>query len=86
MLKQDDAAGLVKELSVAIAAEDVQGQEEARMKAIGNLFNNLDLASPSRFDVYMALLSLVKQTGNLSSVRASVSFGRIFFLVDHSYL
>eukprot|EP00041_Stephanoeca_diplocostata_P015211 m.288610 g.288610 ORF g.288610 m.288610 type:complete len:408 (-) comp19965_c0_seq1:128-1351(-) len=73
MIKPDDAAGLIKELSVAIAAEDVQGQEEARMKALGNLFNTVDLASPSRFDVYMALLSLVKQTGNLSAVRASFS-------------
>jgi len=60
--------GLVKDLSAALASEGVSGHEIVRMKALGNLFNNLPRESPSRFDAYINLLSLAGRAGRINAV------------------
>jgi hypothetical protein len=53
LFNQEDSIGLVQRLSSALASEAVTGDELKRMKVLGNVFNNLDQSSPSRFDAYV---------------------------------
>lgn len=68
LFTQKSVGGLVKDLSAALSAEGVSGHEIVRMKALGNLFNNLPRESPSRFDAYINLLSLAGRAGRISAV------------------
>lgn len=71
MLKPEETSALVKQLAGSLSSEDNVGQEESRMKILGNLFNNLKPTSPSRFDAYVALIELAGRTSNVDTVAGS---------------
>lgn len=66
--KPEESVALVQALSAALASEAHTGHEQIRMKVLGNLFNNLEKHSPSRFDVFLNLMSLAGRAGLLDAL------------------
>lgn len=64
----EQAAALVLRLSSALVSVEVSGHEMTRLKVLGTLFNNLPADSPSRFNTFLNLLSLVARSPRSVSV------------------
>lgn len=72
MVKPEQSAALVRKLTSALASDDIAGHEPTRLKILGTLFNNLEVASPSRYDTFLNLLSLIARTGSVSSISSQL--------------
>jgi len=66
--KPEESAALVQTLSSSLASDTITGHELTRAKILGNLFNNLDRASPARFDCFYNLLSLAGRAGYVQAL------------------
>mmetsp|Transcript_17258 Transcript_17258/g.44972 ORF Transcript_17258/g.44972 Transcript_17258/m.44972 type:complete len:407 (-) Transcript_17258:821-2041(-) len=71
LLKQEDREGLIKMMCQSLTSEAHPGNEASRMRVVGNIFNKLDAVSPSRYDTYIALVTLVGRCGALSAIEQS---------------
>eukprot|EP00037_Helgoeca_nana_P032363 m.413549 g.413549 ORF g.413549 m.413549 type:complete len:404 (+) comp29118_c0_seq1:158-1369(+) len=71
LLKQEAREPLVQALCTSLASEAHPGNEAARMRIVGNIFNNLDEGSSSRYDAYVALVKVVGRCGTLATIEAS---------------
>jgi len=66
--KPEESQALVQTLAAHLASDTITGHELKRAKILGNLFNNLDRSSPSRFDCFYNLLSLAGRAGQVRAL------------------